>query len=138
MEENRRRNLELELERATTALRAAQVCFDAGLWDDAVSRSYYAAYHTVQAVVFTAGLEARTHEGLHDLFFLHFIRPGLFPRRLARLVASLQKYREQADYSRAIRFDEDGAREAVANAREVHDSLRAWLASAGWLRGGSP
>jgi len=135
MEENRRRNLELEVERATASLRAAEVCLDAALWDDAVSRSYYAAYHMVQAVLFTTGLEARTHERLHDLFFLHFVRPGIFPPRLARLLASLQKYREQADYSRAIRFDEDGAREAVTQAREVHESLRAWLTREGWLAG---
>ena len=133
MEENRRQNLGLEVERATASLRAAQLCAEAGLWDDAVSRSYYAAYHMVQAVVFTAGLEARTHEGLHDLFFMHFVRPGIAPRRLARLLAALQKYREQADYSRAIRFDEDGAREALAQAREIHGTLHAWLTREGWL-----
>jgi uncharacterized protein (UPF0332 family) len=133
MEENRRRNLALEVERATASLQAAQLCLQAGLWDDAVSRSYYAAYHMVQAVLFTAGLEARTHEGLHDLFFLHFVRPGIASRRLARLLASLQKYREQADYSRAIRFDEDGAGEALAQAQEIHEALRAWLTRDGWL-----
>lgn len=135
IEDNRRTNTTLEAERAAAALRASEVCLEAGLWDDAVSRAYYAAYHIVQAVLFTAGLEARTHEGIHDLFFLHFVRPGTFPRRVARLLASLQKYREQADYSRAIRFDEDGAREQVGHAREVHEALHAWLAAERWLEG---
>lgn len=133
IEENRRRNVELEIERASASLRAARLCLEAGLWDDAVSRGYYAAYHAVQAVLFTAGLEARTQEGMHDLFFLHFVRPGVFPRRLARVLASLQRYREQADYSRAIRFDEEGAREAVGHAVEVHDTLHGWLHDEGWL-----
>lgn len=110
------------------------MCLEAGLWDDAVSRAYYAAYHIVQAVLFTAGLEARTHEGIHDLFFLHFVRPGVFPRRLTRLLASLQKYREQADYSRAVRFDAEGASDEVAHAREIHDTLCAWLTNGGWIR----
>ena len=89
IEQNRRRNVALETERAAASLRAAEVCLEASLWDDAVSRGYYAAYHIVQAVLFTAGLEARTHEGIHDLFFLHFVRPGVFPQRLARRLASL-------------------------------------------------
>ena len=62
--------------------------------------------------------------------------PRVVPSRLQKLFGALQKYREQADYSRAIRFDEQGAREEVDHARELCDALRAKLTEGGWLGGG--
>jgi uncharacterized protein (UPF0332 family) len=96
-DENRRTNVTLELAKGQNALHAARLCADAGLWDDAVSRAYYAAFHHVQALLFSAGLEARSHTGTHHLFHLHLVRPGHVPARLGKLLAGLQKYREQAD-----------------------------------------
>jgi uncharacterized protein (UPF0332 family) len=133
-DENRRENLIVELEKGAASLQAAELCLGAGLWDDAVSRAYYAAYHHVQAVLFSEGLEARTHAGTHDLFYLHFVRTGLVPARLAKLFAALQRYREQADYSRAFHFTAEGAREEAAHARELCAGLADWLAARGFSR----
>lgn len=58
--ENRKENLAIEVEKADASLRAADLCLHAGLFDDAVSRAYYAAFHMVQAVLLTLGLESRT------------------------------------------------------------------------------
>ncbi|MBI3183745.1 MAG: HEPN domain-containing protein [Myxococcales bacterium] len=132
-QENRRRNIELELEKGEASLKAAGLCLQAALWDDAVSRAYYCALHYAQALLLTLGLEARSHHGVHDLLYLHFVRPGQAPARLSKLLAGLQKYREEADYARAFRFSEQGAREEVANATEIRDFVRVALAEQGWL-----
>ena len=47
--------LKAMLDKARQKLAAAQRAFDAGDWDDASSRAYYAAFHAVSAV------EDRTH-----------------------------------------------------------------------------
>jgi len=132
-EENRRSNLEAELERGNASLRAAEALLGLALWDDAVSRAYYAAFHHVQALLFSEGLEARSHTGTHDLLFQHFVRHGYLPARLAKLFAGLQRYREQADYSRLFRFDEQGAREEVERAGEICRTVRDLLSARGWL-----
>ena len=127
--ENRQRNVDAERAKGERSLRAATDLLRLGHHDDAVSRAYYAAYHHLQALLFTEGLQARTHEGVHDLFFLHFVQPGHLPRRLAKLCSSLQRFREQADYSRAFSFDEEGAREEVEKAREVCEAVARHLDS---------
>lgn len=132
-EDNRRQNLTLELEKADASLAAARLCLGAGLWDDAVSRAYYAAFHAVQAVLLSEGFESRSHHGAHDLFFMHFVRPGRLDAGLAKLLAGLQRYREQADYSRAFRFNELGAREEVRHAEEIQTAMKDYLAQHGWL-----
>ncbi|MFZ5471578.1 MAG: HEPN domain-containing protein [Myxococcota bacterium] len=131
-EGNRQRNIELEVEKGQASLKAAELCLQASLWDDAVSRAYYGALHFVQALLLTAGLEARSHHGVHDLFFLHFVRPGTVSARVSKLFAGLQKYREEADYARAFRFSEQGAREEVANALEIRDEVKKLLVKDGW------
>jgi uncharacterized protein (UPF0332 family) len=131
--ENRRANLALELEKGQNALEAARLCAQAKLWDDSESRAYCAAFHHVQALLFSAGVEARSHAGTHHLFHLHFVKPGLVPARLGKLLAGLQKYREQADYERAVGFTEEGAREELANAEQICASIRDKLAREGWI-----
>lgn len=118
-EQNRAENLLLELQKGADAMKAARLCLGAGLWDDAVSRAYYAAFHHVTALLLKEGLEARTHAGVHDLLYLHFVRSGRFPSSEAKLFSGLQRFREQADYARAYRFDEAGARAEVTNAGAI-------------------
>lgn len=132
-QENRHRNIELEVEKGEASFKAAELCLQAALWDDAVSRAYYAALHYAEALLLTEGLEARSHHGVHDLLYLHFVRPGRAPARLSKLFAGLQKYREEADYARAFRFTEQGAREELENTREIRDFVRKALVDGGWL-----
>lgn len=131
--DSRRANVAAEVERGAESLRAAEVCLGVKLWDDAVSRAYYAAFHLVSALLLTEGLEARRHHGVHDLLFIHFIKPGRLQPKIAKLFGALQKYREQADYSRAFRFDEEGAREEVEHARAICSVARDELTRGGWL-----
>jgi uncharacterized protein len=130
--ENRKQNLLIEIEKSGASLRAADLCLEAGLFDDAVSRAYYAAYHTVQAMLLTLGLESRTHGGAHDLFYIHFVRTGQIPPHIAKLFAALQKFREQADYARAFHFTADDAREEVTNAHAICVEVRQHLVAEGW------
>lgn len=132
-EDNRRANLVVEVEKSTNSQRAAEACLALGLADDSVSRAYYAAYHMVQALLLTEGLQAKTHAGLHDQFYLHFIRTGRAPTHLAKLFAGLQKFREQADYTRAFHFSVEDAHEEVGHSRTICEALRQLLVDGGWL-----
>ena len=101
----------------------------------ALTRTYFAVFHGARALLYAAGLEPRTHAGVQHLFNLHFVRSGRFDAAVARLLARLQKYREEADYSRAFIVDAGGAREELEAARSFVESVRARIATA---RGGEP
>ena len=62
--------------------------------------------------------------GVHHLFNLHFVRTVRFEPAASRLLARLQKYREEADYSRAFVVDADGAREELEAARAFVETVR--------------
>jgi uncharacterized protein (UPF0332 family) len=87
-----------ELRHAASAHRAAQLLRDAGLYNDALNRLYYALYHTVTALLLTTGIEPRRHRALPGLLGTHFAA-SLSPTDLA-VVARAATWRDLADYER--------------------------------------
>ncbi|MEW6681317.1 MAG: HEPN domain-containing protein [Nitrospirota bacterium] len=114
--EDRRQNVRLEQEAGTEALSAARALVEKGLYRSAMSRAYYALFHHVRALLYTQGLEPRTHEGLEHLFGLHWVKPGKVDAASAKLLARLQKYREQSDYGTVTIFTKDDVEQEL---REV-------------------
>ena len=106
-----------EIDRGNEALVAAEELLKLRLHNDAISRTYYAAYHWARAVLFTKGLESKTHRGTNQLLGLHFVREGALSQEAARLLAQLQDLREASDYTASVRFTEEEARDAVAQTR---------------------
>jgi uncharacterized protein (UPF0332 family) len=110
-------NAREESRRGDEALRAAEELLRLGLHNDAISRAYYAAYHWARAVLFTQSMESKTHRGTNQLLGLHFVRPGRLSQQSTTLLAQLEDRREASDYTAAIRFTRDDARESVEQAR---------------------
>lgn len=131
--ENRRSNIRDEIARADEALRAAQALLDAGLHADSVSRSYYAALHSLRALLLSRGLEPRSHAGAIHLFNAEFVRAGLFPSSHNRLVGGLQRARELADYDAAAAFSAEDARLDLEDARAFTKAVLELLGREGWL-----
>ncbi len=91
----------------------------------AMTRAYFATFHAVRALLYAKGYEPRTHTGLQHLFHLHFVRSGQYEPAAGRLLSRLQKYREEADYTRAFVVDEDGAKAELAEAQRLCDRIAA-------------
>jgi uncharacterized protein (UPF0332 family) len=114
----RRRNIAESLARAAQALAVAEAALAIGGTADAISRTYYAALHYLRALLFARGLDPRTHQGAQHLFNQEFVRTGLYPATTNKLLASLQRMREQADYDPGMIFDAEDTREQIAEVRE--------------------
>lgn len=115
--DNERANAHEETVRGNEALRAAAELHRLGLYNDAISRAYYAAYHWTRAVLYTKGLESRTHRGAHQLLVLHFVRAGLLSETAATLLGQLEDRREVSDYSAGVSFTAAESGEALERAR---------------------
>ena len=127
-EEARRESARAELGLADEELRAAEALLRAGLPRIVVARVYFAVFHAVRAQLYVEGFEPRTHGGAQHLFNLHFVRTGRYEPSTSRLIARLQKYREDADYAPAFVVDDRGAREDLDAGRRFVGRVRAALA----------
>lgn len=122
--EGRRQATAAELALADEELAAAGHLLGAGLARVALTRCYFAAFHAVRARLYAEGLEPRTHSGTLHLFNQHFVKTGRYAPTTSRLLARLQKFREEADYAQAFVIDEAGAREELEAARELVEQIR--------------
>jgi uncharacterized protein (UPF0332 family) len=95
----------------------------------AVTRAYFAIFHAIRAQLFAAGFEPRSHGGAIHLFNLHFVKTGTYPPATSRLVARLQKFREEADYAQSFTIDAAGAREELEAAETLVEAIRQALGS---------
>ena len=113
-----------ELSLAEEELNGAELLLEAGFARVSLARTYFAVFHAARALLYASGFEPRTHGGVHHLFNLHFVKTTRFEPGASRLLAKLQKYREEADYSRAFVVDGDGAREELEAARAFVETVR--------------
>ena len=126
-EAGRRESSLEELSHADEELHGADALLREGLARVSLTRTYFAVFHAARALLYAAGFEPRTHGGVHHLFNLHFVKTSRFESGASRVLARLQKYREEADYARAFVIDADGAREELEAARAFVETARAQI-----------
>lgn len=119
-----------ELAAADEELRAADHLLAGDLARIALTRAYFAVFHAARALLYAEDLAPRSHSGVQHLFNTHFVKTGRFEPAVSRLLARLQKFREEADYAQAFVVDDAGAREEIAAARALVDRIRAEIPAA--------
>ncbi len=117
--EGRRETAVEEMALAQDELEVAALLVTAGRFRIALTRAYFAVFHALRALLYSHGLEPRSHAGVHHLFNRHFVKPGPYEPDCSRVVARLQKYREEADYAQPFVVDEAGARQELEAASEL-------------------
>lgn len=90
---------EAELSIAIERFEAFRDDYRAGRWSNATINLYFGLEHTVKALLASAGIEARSHEGVKTLFSIHFIKPGAIEPKIGRYLGNLYDRRVTAEYS---------------------------------------
>ena len=121
------------LQKAEKKLEVAGKLFNSGDYDDAVSRAYYAAFHTAQALLLSEGETAESHKGVVTLFGLLFVKTGKFSRNLGKYLANLKDDRESGDYEVFSYIDKETAETAMYEAREFIKEAKLYLQRQGLL-----
>lgn len=125
-EGGRRASAGEELKRAAEELEGAEALLRTELPRIAETRIYFAVFHALRACLYQANFEPRTHEGVLNLFGLHFVKTGRFERSVALFASKLQKFRLEADYGAAT-IDHADARADLEAARQLVEVVRAEL-----------
>ncbi len=86
------------LRKSREKLITARIDFEHERHDDSVSRSYYAVYHAISAVLFSHGLHFSSHAQTIGAFNKDFIKTKLFPSSFTRVIEKLFNERQIGDY----------------------------------------
>ena len=87
-----------ELLRSKKALKATDFLFKESLYEDCLSRSYYAILHAAKAVLLSEGIQVDTHDAVKRLFGFNLIKTRKIDKIFAIILREEQDDRLLADY----------------------------------------
>jgi uncharacterized protein (UPF0332 family) len=99
---------------AKNRLRASQVLFKEGFYNDAISKAYFAIHAISRAILILHDIRASTHEGVKTMLSKELIKEAkILPQDFAKKYSQLKALREDADYEDFITYTKKDAKEAI-------------------------
>lgn len=101
------------LEQADESLESAQLLLDNGKYRPSVSRSYYAMFYSVLALLVKEGLRISKHTGAISVFNREFVKKGIFDKELSSWLQEAFDLRQRAGEDRPtlmVRIEKDQSR----------------------------
>lgn len=101
------------LQVAEVKLDHARQIFDIGLYDDTISRAYYAMFYAAKAALLNEGLDLRKHSATVAKFRELFVITGRVEADYLRYLGRAQSARERSDYAPFIPANREDALEIL-------------------------
>ena len=111
------------MKKAHDNLESARLLFNNGMYDSAVSSSYYAVFHAVSALLASKGMEFSKHKTVINKYNEEFIHTGLISSVSFRSLTALFRLRLDCEYDPILFIGEDGAKEAIKLAQTAIEDI---------------
>lgn len=115
------------IKKAEKFITTAEYTLNIGDYDSCVSRSYYAMFFMVEAVLLTRNLSASSHKGVISLFGEHFVKTGVFNRDIGKALSDAYDKRLIGDYAIGFALTEKEARDLLETAKNFVQKLKQYL-----------
>jgi len=89
-----------------------------------VNRAYYSVFYAALALLVTADVEPNKHSGVLAKFDELFIRQGIFPKEMSRIIHHAFDMRQAGDYQKSKVITEEQAVDVLTSAEEFVKTIR--------------
>jgi len=120
--------VEASLGRAEKALKSAKLLEENGELEDAASRAYYAMFHATRALLFSKGMNAKTHKGTISLFGEKIVKQGIMSEEYADALRKAFDLRQKSDYEIYAETSVELVKEVINNAEQFIERVKALVA----------
>ncbi len=117
----------LEIEKAKNALEEAKILFNAEKYYGAANRSYYAAYHAMNALLIYDGQVMKKHSGVISKFRELYIKTGIFDTCMSEQISELFRLRTDCDYDSFYIVAKDDVEKQISNSDNIITAVEARL-----------
>lgn len=129
-DEERKAIVSYRLEKADEALIEAKDCATMDHWTLAANRLYYTAHYASSALLVSAGLQAKTHEGTIGLIGQHYVRTGILTTEDGTLLARLQNMRHTGDYDDFLDWAQEDVEPYILKVEAFVEKVKLLISSA--------
>ena len=115
------------MERAREDLDAAHLLFNAGNYRIANNRAYYAIFHAMRAVLVFDNFDSSKHSGVIAEFRRRYIKEGIFPTEMSKMIGSAFTIRNASDYDDMFIASKNDTEEQINNAEYVYKGINEYI-----------
>lgn len=109
----------------------AKLMFDNGRYKNTLNRAYYSIFHAIKSVVILDGFDSSKHSGIIAYFNQNYVRTGIFPKEMSKIIRAASENREKADYYDFFIASKEEAESQMERAREFSAQISEYLKSKG-------
>ncbi len=120
-----------EMERSAKSLRAAKKLLEEELFEDSISRSYYAILHAAKAILLVENIKVDSHEAVKRLFGMYLIKSGKIKPEYSKILREEQDDRYLADYDVAFSPKIDQVKSRIKDAEYFLNAMKKYLEKVG-------
>ena len=114
-------------ESSQEALADAKLMFENGRYKNALNRAYYAIFHAMRAVNSLEGFDSSKHSGVIAFFNQTYVKEGIFPKDMSKIIRRASESREKADYLDFFVASRDDAEKQIQRAEEFQRTIEKYL-----------
>jgi len=115
------------LDKATQSIGAAELLMHDGYFDFSASRTYYAMFYAVEALLLSREHSFSKHSAVISAFGKEFVKTGIFDSRFHRYILNAFDLRNAGDYGSMHAVSEEQTRLIIAEARELLAAITQYL-----------
>lgn len=127
METASRELVQYRLNATTERLRSAQVLLNDGFYKDSISRSYYAMFTAIRALLATEGQDFSKHSGVISYFQREYVKTGKFDKKYSKYVSKAFQIRNNTDYADFFIVSKVDAEEQLNRALELCQAIEKFI-----------
>lgn len=127
MLDNKKELMEYRFESAKERLNAAKVLLEYGSYKDSISRSYYAMFTAVRALLAKDGVDYSKHAGVISFFQKEYIKTGEIDKKYSKYLSQAFQIRNNTDYSDFFVVSQTDAKEQCDRAVEFLEMIEAYF-----------
>ena len=124
MKEERKALIDYRIEQADESLDSAQILLEHKKFRPSVSRSYYAMFYAVQALLIRKKIITSKHSGAIAVFNREFIKNNIFDKEFSRWLQEAFDLRQRADYREMFTVTSERAKAVLQNARFFVEEIK--------------
>lgn len=118
------------LDKADQSIGAAELLLKDGYSDFSASRTYYAMFYAVEALLLSRERSFSKHSAVISAFGKEFVKTGTFDSRFHRYILNAFDLRNAGDYGAIHAVSEGKARQIIDEARELLAAITQYLEAA--------
>jgi uncharacterized protein (UPF0332 family) len=115
------------LERAEESIRAAKLLYEAGHWDFAAARAYYATFYAATAALLSEGREYQKHSGVIAAVHKFLVKTGKLDKEHGKNLNWLVELRSIGDYGDTLHVPQGDAARAIIVAQSFVAAIKKLL-----------